>query len=122
MSNSEVVLTVLFCFFGGIFIGLQIGMVVMHDLFKKKLNSKCAKCKHFKQCLGFWEKKSEKGNCKLFMKEKKQSKKENSRLKKLESKVEMLDECVTEAMWDFDDQIERLENEIFDKQKNKRKK
>ena len=88
MTEGQIVVLFMFGFFGGILIGLQFGICIAYDKLKKRLNSKCSECKHFKQCLGFWEKKKDNGECRLFTEEKSEYSKEEGLEEKSESSKE----------------------------------
>jgi len=115
MTEAEVIITSLICLLGGGLIGVQIGMILIHEKIKKRLNSKCANCKHFKQCLGFWEKLDDEGNCRIY------SEGEPEKIKTLEEKLEVLDSCICEGMYELEEEISRLEEKVFSEQEIKQK-
>lgn len=123
MTPGQVIAIAVFTFLGGIGTGQLVGEVVHFARIQKSLKTKCKNCKFFEDCQGFsMRHNDENKNCVVFQEV---GFCEEDYKEKLEKHLETLTDAVQEnsdnidslyeIASDSDDQITRLEKEVFDK-------
>lgn len=134
MTTGQIIAISLFTFLGGIGVGQLFGEVLHFTRVQKSLKSKCKNCKFFEDCQGFaMRHNDENKNCVVFQEV---GFCEENYKKNLEKHLETLTDAVQENSNDIDslyniasdsdNQISRLEKEVFDngkrtKRKNKKR-
>ena len=134
MTTGQIIAIAVFTFLGGIGVGQLIGEVLHFTRVQKSLKNKCKNCKFFEDCQGFaMRHNDENKNCVVFQEV---GFCEEDYKEKLEKHLETLTDAVQEncdnidslyeIASDSDDQISRLEKEVFDngkrpKRKNKKR-
>lgn len=134
MTTGQIIAIAVFTFLGGIGAGQLVGEVVHFTRVQKSLKSKCKNCKFFEDCQGFsMRHNDENKNCVVFQQV---GFCEEDYKEKLEKHLETLTDAVQEnsdnidslyeIASDSDDQITRLEKEVFEigkrtKRKNKKR-
>lgn len=128
MTTGQIIAISLFTFLGGIGVGQLIGEVLHFTRVQKSLKSKCKNCKFFEDCQGFaMRHNDENKNCVVFQEV---GFCEENYKEKLEKHLETLTDAVQEnsdnidslyeIASDSDDQITRLEKEVFNKNGKKK--
>lgn len=129
MTPGQIIAIAVFTFLGGIGTGQLVGEVVHFARIQKSLKTKCKNCKFFEDCQGFaMRHNDENKNCVVFQQV---GFCEEDYKEKLEKHLETLTDAVQEnsndinSLYDIasdnDSQISRLEKEVFDNGKNKKR-
>lgn len=131
MTTGQIIAIAVFTFLGGIGVGQLVGEVFHFTRVQKSFKSKCKNCKFFEDCQGITMRHNDENkNCVVFQQV---GFCEEDYKEKLEKHLETLTDAVQEnsdnidslyeIASDSDDQITRLEKEVFDiGKRTKRKK